>query len=293
MKRILGILLALCLLTMAVPALSEAVGNAPLTPAEGEALVIDLDGDGTQETLTWEMTPSEYDDTLTLKVVGADSATQAYPTDLLWAEAVYVVDIDSDGAQEILLTGDVMSDDYYTWCLRWDGAVLYEVLFPDTGRSDNSDGYYKYGYGRVDAIGDNLLTLAGSQDVLGTWYASRTLSLSPHDRFEFNDAGLWLRNLDGYEGPDDDEDLWGYAALIVTQPLPYVDEHHPDQTIGTLEPGDKILVYATDKQTIAYFSTRDGRDGALNISHNYEQGWGWLVDGIPEDECFKLVPYAD
>ena len=141
------------------------------------------------------------------------------------------------------------------------------------------------------AVGDNLISLSGSQDVLGTWFATRTLKLTPYDRFEFNDAGLWMRSLDDYEGADDD--LWEFAALTVTQSLPYADEHHRDQTVGTLEPGDRILIYASDKKEFAYFASQDGASGALNISPNYEQGWGWLVDGIPEEECFETVPYAD
>ena len=292
MRRMLGLLLTLCLLA-GVPALAEAVGNAPLTPSAGEALAIDLDGDGTRETLSWQMAPGEYDDNLTLTVEAENGASQTYATDIIWNEGVYVVDLDDDGAQEIFLTGDVMSDDYYTWCLRWDGARLYEVLFPDGERGENGDGYYKQGYGRVNAVGDNLLSLSGSQDVLGTWFATRVLTLTPYDRFEFNDAGLWLRSLDGYEGPEDNDDLWNYAALTVAQPLPYGDEHDPDQSAGTLEPGEKILIYASDKEEVAYFSTRDGVSGALAISQNYEQGWGWLVDGIPEEECFEYVPYAD
>ena len=290
MKRIMVLMLMLCLLA-GVPALAEAVGNAPLTIAAGEVLAIDLDGDGTDENVTWAMEPGEYDDAMTLTVAAEDGSVQRYATDIIWGESVYVVDIDGDGAQEILLTGDVMSDDYYTWCLRWDGAALYEVLFPDGERGENGEGYHKQGYGLVDAIGDNLLSLSGSQDVLGTWFATRTLRLTPYDRFEFNDAGLWMRSLDGYEGADDD--LWEFAALTVTQSLPYADEHHHDQTIGTLEPGDRILIYASDKKEFAYFASQDGASGVLNISPNYEQGWGWLVDGIPEEECFESVPYAD
>lgn len=290
MKRIMALLLMLCLLA-GVPALAEAVGNTPLEIAAGEVLAIDLDGDGTDENVTWAMEPGEYDDTLTLTVAAEDGSEQRYATDILWGESVYVVDIDSDGAQEILLTGDVMSDDYCTWCLRWDGAALYELLFPDGERGENGEGYYKQGYGLVDAIGDNLLSLSGSQDVLGTWFATRTLKLTPYDRFEFNDAGLWMRSLDDYEGADDD--LWEYAALTVTQSLPYADEHHHDRQAGTLEPGDRILIYASDKKEVAYFASQDGASGALSISPNYEQGWGWLVDGIPEEECFENVPYAD
>ena len=88
-----------------------------------------------------------------------------------------IVDLDGDGQWEILVSGDVMSDDYYTWCLRWDGAALYEVLFPDSGRMDATDGYFAHGYGLITAISEyGVVELTGTQDVLGTWMASRLVS---------------------------------------------------------------------------------------------------------------------
>ena len=286
MKRIMVLMLMLCLLA-GVAAMAEAVGNAPLTPAAGEALVVDLDGDGTDETLTWAMEPGEYDEAMTLTVTGADGAPIEYETDILWGEAVYVVDLDGDGAQEVLMSGDEMSDDYVTYCLHYAGGALHEVLFPDCGRGENNRGYYRTGYGRITGIGDNRLTLAGSQDVLGTWFASRTVALTPWDRFEFFDAGLWEREL----GDTSDPDLWGYGALTLKVSLAFLDLQ--DGSTGTLEPGSQLLVYASDKREFARFIARDGTNGALSISPDYERGWGWLVDGIPEEDCFEQVFYAD
>ena len=37
----------------------------------------------------------------------------------------------------------------------------------------------------------------------------------------------------------------------------------------------------------------DGVTGVLAIARNYERDCGRLVDGIPEDECFEVIPYAD
>ena len=241
MKRISALLLILCLL--ALPALAEP---EPAKLALDEPLAIDLDGDGTEETVSWTLEMGEYE------------------------ECVHV-----------------MSDDYITYCLRWDGAGLYELLFPDCSRAQNTDGYYKEGYGQITAIDGNRVTLSGSQDMLGTWFAERTVTLSAHDRFEFADDGLWVRNLDGM----DDDSLWGYAALTAAVPLEYADaEGNP---AGTHQPGDKLLVCATDKETFVRFLTPDGTEGTLAISRNYEQGWGWLVDGTPEEDCFEHIPYAD
>ena len=286
MKRLLTCVLIISILALSVPALGEpAAGFDPIP--ESATIAVDLDGDGAEEAVSWAMAPGKYDEkVLTLTVEAADGAAQTYPTDILGEDAVYIVDLDGDGAQEILMTGDVMSDDYYTWCLRYDRGALYEVLFPDSCRGEVSEGYYKHGYGRIVALGDNSITLSGSQDVLGTWFASRDVSLAPSGHFEFSDDGLWRRD----PGDPDDADLWEYA-MTVSQPLPYSDlQGNP---AGTLEPGAKIRVYATDKREVAHFLSQDGVTGILAISHDYERGWGWLVDGIPEDEYFNAILYAD
>ena len=287
MKHLLPCLLILSLLVLTVPALGEAA-DAPAPIPEGASVAIDLDGDGSEETVGWTFAPGKYGDKVaTLTVEAADGAALTWPSDLIWASEVYITDLNGDGAQEILLTGDVMSDDYYTFCLRYEQGALYEVLFPDNGRGNATDGYFKYGYGMIVAIGENSVTLSGSQDVLGTWFASRTVTLAPSGHFEFSDDGLWRRD----PADPDDADLWAYRALTVTQPLPYTDlQGNP---AGTLEPGAKIYICASDKETVVHFTAQDGVTGVLAIARNYERDWGRLVDGIPEDECFEVLPYAD
>lgn len=287
MKRAIILLLTLCLMLAALPALAENANPAAL--AEGKYLAIDLDSDGVSETIHWDMVPGEYDENLTLTVTFPGGGETSYTTDIIWAGEVYVIDLDEDGVTEILASGDVMSDDYYTWCLRLRDGELYEVLFPDSGRGDNGDGYYKYGYGRITAVenGFNLLNLTGSQDVLGTWFATRTLTLTPYSRFEFHDAGLWFRNL----GDADIDDTWQYAALTVTAKLDYTNLR--GEPAGTLEPGDRILVISTDKESFVRFVTPDGYEGVLAISPDYEWGYGWLVNGLAEADCFESLPYAD
>ena len=286
LKRLSAALLALVALVASLPCLAEA--EAPRALAEGEALSVDLDGDGAEEALRWEMVPGEYDEMLTLHVAGADGAEIDYPTDILWGGAVYVADLNGDGAQEILLTGDLMSDDYCTWCLHYAGGALHEVLFPDCSRGDSGDGYYKVGFGGIYAIDGNRLTLAGSQDVLGTWSGARTLALTPWERFEFDDDGLWQRTVEG----GDTASLWEYGALTLKVSLPWRSAPGGDQA-GTLSPGDRIVVYASDKLEWVWFATPEGDTGVLAISPDYDRGWGLRGEGIPEEDCFGQLFYAD
>ena len=86
------------------------------------------------------------------------------------------------------------------------------------------------------------------------------------------------------------DDTWEYASLTLTVSLPYVNQY--GQT-GELAPGDRILIYASDKREYAWFATPDGITGVLAISPDYQRGWGWLIEGLSESECFEYVPYAD
>ena len=283
MKRFLSILLAVMLLGTA--AVADSAPGA-LTLSEGEPISVDLDGDGAEERVGWTMRATDYEPELWLTVEPEGGAPVEYGTPILWGQSAFVVDLDGDGVREILLTGDEMSDDYVTFCLRYEGGELREILFPDAARGDNGGGYFKWGYGRVTDFGENRVTLSGSQDVLGTWFAERTFALTPLYRFEFADDGLWVRNADLA-----DDDLWEYGALELKAALPYADVD--GSPAGALEPGDRILITASDKRETARFVTRDGREGVLAISPDYERGWGLLVNGVPEDELFTFVPYAD
>ena len=285
MKRAFVMLLALA--AMLTPVLAEEEPTLAGQLAQGKTLQIDLDGDGAAEAVSWAVETTEYGvDCLTLTVQPRAGKALVYATDIVGRPEAFALDLDGDGAVELLLSGDVMSDDYYTACLRYDGSALYEVLFPDSNRGDSGSGYFRQGYGRITAIEDGRLTLSGSQDVLGTWFATRQVRLSPYDRFEFDDDGLWTRDMVDL----DDAELWEYAALTTKIELTYTA---PDGSEATLPAGEKLLVIASDKEETAHFVTPDGIIGALAISPDYDRGWGWMVNGMGEADCFEYLPYAD
>lgn len=285
MKRALVLLLALLCLAVPAPAEVSGIPEGCSVP-EGTAVAADLDGDGVNERVSWRAIDQDGLDALALTVELPGGEVLSYRMDLSYAYGVYILDLDGDGVLEILATGDCMSDDYITWCLRLSGGALREVLFPDADRGENTDGYFRCGYGLLTSVEGNRLILTGSQDMLGTWMASRAFALTPEYRFEFDDDGLWRRAL----GDDSEEDLWMYRALTTAMELPYTDAGGQP---AVLAPGEQLIITATDKRTLAQFVTREGVAGAFSISEDYESGWEHLVDGIPERDCFEFLPYAD
>ena len=57
--------------------------------------------------------------------------------------------------------------------------------------------------------------------------------------------------------------------------------------------GYRTAPFKSQNMALNSFITRDGRAGTLQISDNFEKGWGILVAGIPEEDLFEFVPYAD
>ena len=175
----------------------------------------------------------------------------------------------------LLASGAAMADD--TVPCFWQ----LEAVETASGASDR--------YGPA-AAGSDMAPLSGldaaamTQAVRGV----RTLSLVD-DVFEFVDDGLWH-----VCGDFEDAEMWEYLVLRPLKPIPatFVDEDGME-TAGEIAEGEAFMVTASDKTTVLWFVTEDGRTGYFGIEPNEEQGWGYLVEGMSEDELFEMVPYAD
>lgn len=282
MKRTTTMLLALLLLIAAFSAQAEALS----IPIDGVPVGIDLDGDGAEETVACVMLLEDGLERLQLQVSPQGRAAVSADTDICVWTAGRAADLNGDGLVELLLSGDVMSDDYFTWCYNYVNGRLKPVLFADVNRGDNGAGYFRQGYGQLIALDPaaGTVTLSGSQDVLGTWFGRRTLKLSEDGLFECADDGLWRRYIDPA-----DADVWEYGALTVKTALPC----RLAGAEATLNPGDRILVTGSDKLSRATFVTPDGQSGEISIAQDFQRGWGWLAADVPEEEAFETVPYAD
>lgn len=273
-----------CLVLILMLLLCGAMAE-PEWMVDGAAVQLDLNGDGVQEELSYKTYAiNEYDEAVEISVKSASGEVRwGVP---LYSVQVCALDADGDGMMEIFVSGDQMSDDYITYCLRYDGIGMMQLDFADINRGENSDGYYDYGYGRLIRAEDGIIELEGSQDFLGTYMATRVLALQD-GRFEVVDDGVWRVNVDM------ERFEWEYAHLLAAQDIPVTFFGNEGEEDGILRAGEKALITGSDKIAVAYFVTEDGRTGFFRIAPDTVNGWGSLVNGIPEAEAFEYVPYAD
>ncbi len=279
-KIICGGLAALAIGAAALAEMPEAIYPEGALPfGIDEQIPIDLDGNGAEESMVLRLEGVELEENLGLYVFGSDGDVYSYKIPISVFEMAYAQDVDGDGAMEIFLCGDMCSDDYATWCLHYTPDVgLNPVPFAAMTRGYLAEAeQMDYGYGMITAASGASITLTGSQDVLGTWMMSRSFTLQ-NGAFQLED-GLWK-----IPNPD-----WEYTILKTARDLPAIFE----DGAGTIPTGEEILILESDLQSMVHFEMQDGRSGRLEIAFNAENGWGFSIDGMPEEECFEWIPYAD
>ena len=238
----------------------------------------DVDGDGETETVDLVNTGLNGGTHWLLSVDG-QLAGDAFAMD---AElmSLYLADLDADGVAEILFSGDMGSDDYIT--CAWRGDTLEVIPFTgEARREQDPQERTNAADGRV-VFSDLQLYLESWSYQLGTYAAVRAYTY---------EGGV----IAPADNPWSDPSCWSYPRnrtwLTVTKPVPAV---WPDGGETPLEAGTEILLGGTDGNT-AFFTTRDGRTGAIRLEFRHDaDGYfaGWTIDGVPEDDCFQMLPYA-
>ena len=78
-----------------------------------------------------------------------------------------------------------------------------------------------------------------------------------------------------------------YFEMTVTKDLPVTI----DGKETTLPVGSKLSITGTNLVDTVTFETSDGITGSIQVTPD-EENFGWLIDGISENEYFEMVPYA-
>ena len=233
----------------------------------------DIDGDGERETLDLRRVENNGAGRWQLLVDGTPAPGEAYGLDAEYP-ALWLCDLDNDGAAEIFFSGDMGSDDYVT--CGWHGDTLGPMLF------DGDDRYGRDPEERKETV-DGRLVFSGGWPVLeswiyqlGTYDAVRvlllqedgTLSLDPEQGWEYRRNTRWLTVKENL--PVTLEEL-GRAVLV------------PGTTLRLLE----------SRGDITRFLTGEGELGSIELEYvSGAEENGWFIGGIPETEFFEDLPYA-
>lgn len=280
MKKWMMLLISAALLFTA----ASAEGEDPVQKLEtGKDYKLDLNGDGIDETVCAKMESFDREGALQIQV-RTENGPHYYDTYIIFNEEIYAADVDGDGVCELLVTGDEASADYFTWCLKFNPEKgIYAVPFANADRGVTSDEYFDAGYGRIESIEGNVITVSGSRDTLGTWWCGWQYALRD-GRFELVDGRRWK-----VVEEVDESEVWEFRCLTLTRELEMTTA---DGDAVTLQPGEKFTITEFDEDS-ALIRTQSGLTGILNIAPDEERGWGSLINGISEDEYFEFVPYAD
>lgn len=279
MNRLIAVLLALTLIMSF--AVAEEYG-AMADIAAGEC-VFDLNGDGKDENINvfYQYSEEDFEDTLCVRVTDIDGVTAEFQTSILYDEKALIADIDADdGMLDVLVSGDVMSEDFITYCLRYDGHALKPLQFQYAAGE-----LYVTGPGEIGKVLGEILVLSDWEDVLGTWWGSAPYILNDtRDTFIKQPEAMWTFTYD--------DEQWEDRSLEVATMLPVTLMLNDVETSSTLKPGEKLLVTASDMQTIVHFMLQDGTTGYFPITADTERGWGLTIYGTSEDDWFEYLPYA-
>lgn len=237
-------------------------GPAWQTVALGKSLQVDLDGDGTEETISVQV---GKEDSATLTVVSNGKKQQDFQEYFYMADC-HVGDADgSDGSKELYLCGDTGSDDYITYQYRLvDGELIRQEL-----------------NGKVLFINENgEISLETVVDLLGSYGARTTYRFS-------NDAFTPASGYTIYKSIG----AWQQMPLETKKEgLPVTLEATGVQTL--LPAGTKLLPVETDRATYVTCEQEDGSLVKVEVARKDGDEWGWNIAGISEDEWFVMVPYA-
>lgn len=261
-------LLLFCLLTGAVFAAGYEEGEQT-PPVEA-----DLDGDGVFETLAVTDILKEDGEACMGLEVKKGTERAALETRIAGPWKLFLTDLDGDGLPEILFTGDECSDDYITYCLRYMNGALVTVPFEEGEVLS----------GGVAAVSPYELQIFRTINTLGT-YAGFT-DMRFEDGLIVFDSGSWRI------GGED----FTYTPMLIAKQDIYVftsvgdEEEYGEEAV--LEEGTAVCLIETDGSSWVSFVTENGGGGVILLEED-EFGAPRFVNGMPEEEVFEGIEYAD
>lgn len=223
------------------------------------AFILDLDGDGADETVTVGLgSEGEMGNEIIIFVSDAAGFNQALIESAYFVSAYLTVT--PNGAPCVLVSCSYEDDYSSTYVCSFSGLI--PVVH------DNVGGY-------ISGILGSEVTVNNFVDALGTWACSRTYSIT--DEFEF------------YPVTDMQIDMSWSDPLVTTIELPVEMGSGGVYTPATLQPGTVIYPVSTDGSTYMNFRLKDFSEGRILFTFSDYQ---FFINGVIDYDCFEVVPYA-
>lgn len=192
--------------------------------------------------------------------ITSGSETGTYDTGLEEITVALLHDSDCDGNLELFVGGDMASDDYIVYCLKFDGKSIKDIPF------DGED----FMFGSIVGFTANAINVNTRCDVLGTYAYVKEYR---YDNGQFKAV-----------------DKSSYKVKSETYIVPNADLNTSEG--GVIPAGTEVKVISSDFTSYVTVETKDGTSGTLTLATNNGEG-GWLINGTPETELFQSLPYAD
>ncbi len=225
-------------------------GNSGIDIMPELPFTLDLNGDGNDDEI------SISGGKVTIES-GANGG--AFETGLEEISVALLHDADCDGNFELFVGGDMASDDYILYCLKFDGASITDITF------DGED----YIYGDISTFKANTVSVNTPANILGTYSYSKD--------YKYTDGEFKSVDSEAYK-------IKSETFIVPTVNLTLDDG-------STISAGTELKVTGTDFKNFVSVKTKDGAGGKLELTSNSGDG-GWLINGIPENEAFQELPYA-
>ncbi len=231
-----------------------------------QPITADLNGDGIEETIAVVVDEEQY--TTTVTVTSGDTVLTDVSDSALFGPICHIGDVTAgDGAKELYICGDIASDDYVTYIYRIQNGTLQRAEI----------------FGTVMfADGGGTLPVITVVNVLGSYAGYCQYALGDDFTFTLSSPYAVLRYIGDWEDRKLTVAKDGISAIPVASTT--------SATIP-LSKGEELMLAETDEMNYVILERRDGSQLLVNVEKNEEE-WGWLINGIPEEEWFGMLMYA-
>lgn len=260
--------------------LNEVTDSSETYPMPGKYHV-DLDGDGTMDTVDARLFYDEYGMecfTITFETAYGSSGEATIPFHSYDANIAFAK-LDGTDRVYFFVTGDVASTDFETY-----------GFYSDEGHMKNVDFYPPVPFildlgmaGMLKYIENGKLVIVPMLDVLGTRFYETNMIME-NGAIVPEENGKYVSVYD-LEDPEN----WEYVSLNAITSVPCFIEGNASE----IKKGDKVIVTWLDVSNKQIgFTTIDGVSGYFEYSEALDHDWGIYVGGIFESDAFEYIPYA-